>query len=266
MALIAMAVHDTVENKKHQCTRQTIESILKTVDYRKHRLIVVNNNSCDETKHYLSQLSGLWYWKYRGETINEPVVLTNAENLGTAAAINKAWKHRKEGEHAIKMDNDVVIHNKDWVDQMEEAIRRKPDIGVLGLKRKDLWQNPDHPNPNYKSVLKMLPQDGNGAWMVFEETADIMGTCTMFNSALLDKIGFLYQPGLYGYDDVLASARSRFAGFVNGFLPHIEIDHIDDGATPYQTWKEKHSGQYQPTIDEIIYAYRDGRKSIYYAG
>ncbi len=64
-----------------------------------------------------------------------------------------------------------------------------------------------------------------------------MGTCQMYNYRLIDKIGGLMQPGLYGFDDTLAGVRCKLAGFKNSFLPHIEIDHIDTKETPY--WQEK---------------------------
>ena len=100
--------------------------------------------------------------------------------------------------------------------------------------------------------------------MVIERVRHVMGTCQMFNSALLDKIGYLYQPRLYGFDDCLAATRSEVAGFYNAFLPHIDIDHIDTGANAaYQGWKEKHSGEDMHLFNSITQAYREGRRPIY---
>jgi hypothetical protein len=86
----------------------------------------------------------------------------------------------------------------------------------------------------------------------------------MYSAALIEKIGYLYQPGLYGYDDVLASHRSHVAGFYNCFLPHIEIDHIDNKETPYWQWKrieaEKANFEQQKTVSE----YLSGKRPIYY--
>jgi len=59
----------------------------------------------------------------------------------------------------------------------------------------------------------------------------------MYNWRLINKIGGLMQPGIYGFDDTLSSFRSKHSGFYNCFLPHIEIDHIDTVETPY--WREK---------------------------
>ncbi|KKL70068.1 hypothetical protein LCGC14_2108670, partial [marine sediment metagenome] len=48
MALIGMAVHSTPENNRLQYTKRTLESLERTVDWDKHRLIIVDNNSCEE--------------------------------------------------------------------------------------------------------------------------------------------------------------------------------------------------------------------------
>jgi hypothetical protein len=85
----------------------------------------------------------------------------------------------------------------------------------------------------------------------------------MFNSALLDKIGYLYQPRLYGFDDSLAAIRCQVAGFYSCFLPHIEIDHIDTGETAYQGWKQKHAGEDMAEYNRLKHGYMDGSINIY---
>ncbi len=253
MALIAMAVYDTKENKRTEYTKRTLISLCDTVDFKNHHVIIVDNNSCQETKDLLS-----YYSVHSGiRTITLP------ENVGTAKAVNKAWQFRKAGEHCVKMDNDVVIHYDRWLDEMEQAIERDSNIGIVGLKRKDCWENPHHAIGFYRSQLSMLPQVAGERWIVVERVNHVMGTCQMFNSDLLDKIGYLYQPRLYGFDDALAAIRCQVAGFYSCFLPHIEIDHIDTGATAYQGWKEKHAGEDMAEYHRLKEAYTTGQRPIF---
>jgi GT2 family glycosyltransferase len=223
----------------------------------KHKVIIINNGStCLKTNEYLKDM------EY--ENSQNFHVIWQPENIGTAAAINQAWRHREPGQHCIKMDNDVIIHSETWIDDMVEAIEREPQIGIIGLKRKDCWEHPTHENPDLRSQLIMLPKKGHERWMVVERVFHVMGTCQMYNSALLDKIGYLYQPGLYGYDDVLAAHRCHKADMMSVFLPHIDIDHIDPGDTPYQTWKERTAGEKTNEVVRIAAQYRSGERSIYY--
>ena len=240
MALIAMAVHDTVENERSKYTSQTLESLTETVDFSKHRVIVTDNDSCIETKNILKD-----YEQFI-------TIITNTENVGTAKAINQAWAYRNSNETVIKMDNDVLINNYGWVEEMELAMKLG-NYGILGLKRKDLMQSPNASN-HWKTELKMLPHDKGDNWVVVEESADIMGTVQMFHPELINKMGGLMQAGVYGFDDTLACVRAILLGYKLAFLPHIDIDHIDKGGDAYTEWKRKYAGEKM----EEFYKIKDG--------
>jgi glycosyltransferase involved in cell wall biosynthesis len=262
MALIAMAVYVTEENRKDECLNKTLESIWNSgvIGYTGHRIILVDNNSCESAKKIMH------YWSYRSHEVFRGgiEVITLADNIGTAKAINKAWVMRKPGEHCVKMDDDIVINDRGWVDEMEAAIVADPLIGQVGLKRKDCWEYPGHPEADFKSELIMLPHLPGHPWRVAEKVKHVIGSCVMHSSALLDKVGYLYQPSLYGYDDVIMSHRTHLAGFYSCFLPHVDIDHVDDGRTPYQDWKHKHSGEQTQAVIDLVHAMYRGEKSIYY--
>lgn len=245
--LIAMAVYDTAENGRSWMTEATLDSLMRTVDLDTHRIIVSDNGSCQETLDL--------YNSY-------PVrVLFNGENLGTAKAINRAWRERRPGEHALKMDNDVVIHQPDWPDWMEDAFSRDPELGILGLKRRDLDENPF----DGSSTLRMLPHTKGQRWIVIEEVEHVIGTCQAYSSALLDRIGYLVQPGLYGFDDSLSSVRARVEGFKRAFLCGFEIDHIDPGGAPFNQWKREQANRYFDAYKWMAAQYEMGLKDVYHA-
>jgi GT2 family glycosyltransferase len=250
MALIAMAVYDTSQNGRTKYTQRTINSLKETVDFNVHRLVIVDNGSCEETKEFL-------------KGIDFAQVITLPENIGTAKGINKAWELRQPNEHLIKMDNDVEIYYTNWVDELEEAIERDTNIGIIGLKRKDLMENPFR-NDMFKSELKMLPHQNGDRWIIVEKVDHVIGTCQMFNHRLIKKIGGLVQPGVYGFDDTLAAVRCKVAGFYSCFLPHIEIDHIDVDENPY--WQEKRTlaSADMDAFHKIKDEYLTGKKSIYH--
>ena len=236
--MIAMAVHDTEENKRSKYTKETLESLVNTVDFNEHKIIVVDNDSCEETKNLLIKHYSLGI-----------EIITNSENVGTAKAINQAWAYRQPGETVIKMDNDCVINHFGWVEDMEIAML-KGGYGIMGLKRKDLLQSPTAEDI-WKTTLKMIPHEKGEPWYVVEESEDIMGTCTMFHPTLTDKMGGLLQAGLYGFDDTLACIRAKLLGYKLAFLPHIDIDHIDEGGDAYTEWKRKYAGDRMKEFYEI---------------
>lgn len=253
MALIGMACYSTEQNKKDECLEKTLYSLRQTVNFKRHRLMVSVNASTITTREILNDFKDI---------ISH--VFWNEKNIGTAAAINKIWKHRYHGENAIKMDDDIIIYQSGWIDEMESAIEKDNLIGQVGLKRKDCWEMPSHPNPDYKSELIMLPHIPGHPWQIVEKTRHVIGTCVMHSSALLDKVGFLWQPSVYGYDDVIMSHRTHIAGFYCCFLPHINIDHIDPGTTEYQGWKERHSAEQTQTVINLVQAMYRNEKPIFY--
>lgn len=266
MALICMAVHDTEDNKRSEFTEQTLNCLIETVDFTRHRLIVIDNGSCDTSKALFKELAFRMKEQYTPvSTVNEWVLITNQVNEGTAAAVNKGLKEQRPGEYVIKMDNDVIIHKTGWVDEMEDVMRRMPQIGILGLKRVDLGESTYSINTDMRSKLLEVPHSAGQRWRVVEECKHIMGTCTMLSPALLDRIGYFYQmDGLYGFDDSLLSVRSNVAGFMNCFLHGIDIDHIDPGGTEYAAWKHRYAGAMLTRYAETEHAFKIGLKDIYF--
>lgn len=250
MSLIICAVYDTDENGRSEYTERTLESLFHTVEWSRHRLIIVDNASCERTKEFLS--SGCWY-----------TLITNAENVGTAKAINQGIRLRQPNENVIKVDNDVVIHQSGWVEEMEEVIERDPTIGIVGLKRKDINFDPNNENPAYRSTLIGLPHAPGQRWITVEGGGQIMGTCTMFNWRLIDKINGMRQIGVYGMDDVLYDLRSQLAGFWNCYLPHINIDHIDTGENPYTQLKHKQATESWAEYVALHEAYQNGSRPLW---
>ena len=193
----------------------------------------------------------------------------NNENIGTAAAINEIWKHRKPNENAIKTDDDVVINPskvfwwKNWVDVMEALIESDPIIGQVGLKRKDLIESPTNENEFYRSVLSNVTTKEFGTIQI-ETCNHIMGTCVMHSAKLLNDIGYMWQPKIYGFDDTFMSLRSQLAGYKNCFIPAVDIDHIDEGATPYQQWKQDHAGEQWELYHAAVRDFNSGDKSVYF--
>jgi GT2 family glycosyltransferase len=240
MAKIIMAVYDTVENKRTELTKRTLVELLDSVDFNEHQLFISDNDSCDDTKNVYTEMQYLWWdYAYPEENLT---IRYNGKNIGTANAVNKGIAEREPNQFIIKMDNDVIIHSSDWVEQLEEAMTREPKIGILGLKRRDLLESTTNIDTNCRSKLIQLPHKAGERWYVVETCKHVMGTCTMLSPALIDKIGGFYQmDGIYGFDDSLMCVRASVAGFYTGFLCGIDIDHIDPGGTDYTKEKEQYA-------------------------
>lgn len=263
--LLALCVYSTDEYDRIPTTEPCFESLRDTVDWSKHRLIVSDNGS-HQQMHDL-------YARFQEQFPFE--VILNGLNIGTANAINKAWQKRRPGEHALKADHDWVVHQAEWVDWMEDVFKREPTIGICGLKRKDLQECPWSSNDWYRSEIRMLSHERDERWLVVEQVLHVMGTCQGYSSALLDRMGFLFQGNWkYAFDDSLAAVRANVLGFKSVFLHGFELDHIDPGSGPsaphggaeYTKWKQDVAGEAMAWFNHTRGQYQSGKKDPYYDG
>lgn len=260
MALIGIAIHSTEENGRIKWSEETLYHVLNTVDFKKHRLGIIDNASSERMKAIIDQFAIDFENSYHETDL---IIINQPTNVGTAAAHRSLMAHLKEGEGYNKLDDDVEFKSMGWIDLMEEVIRRDPSIGILGLKRKDLEQSPTSTVEHYRSVIKELPRIKGMTWMYAEYTDDIIGTCTLYNPELIKKIGAPSQVSTYSFDDYDYCQRSLLAGFKNAFLPYIEIEHLDDGSNNYTKWKQEEAGRVMEQTMQIIREYKSGQRSIY---
>ncbi len=254
MSMIAMCVYCTETNDRAKYAIQSLESLSKTVDFDKHRLILIINSSNDQIEGHIN----------RAKKELKATIIRPNENIGTARGINLALAMRVPGEYCTKADEDVVWEQSGWLDEMEDVLNRDNTIGIVGAKRKDIDFDPNHENPAYRSQLIMLSHQPGESWITVEKGPQIMGTCTMFNWRLLDKVGFLKQPSpFYSLEDTLISLRSELAGFWNCYLPHIKINHIDDGSNPYTQVKHQQAAESWHEYTKLHEAYCNGTRSLY---
>jgi len=256
-----MASYVTETNNRLDYAKDTLTSFLHTVDFDKHELFISDNGSCQEMIHFYDAYKVAWGKLFPRENL---IISYNNKNLGTAEAVNLGIRIRKPNQYVIKIDSDVTIGRVGWVDEMEECFERYPNLGILGLKRTELIQHPEHENPLYRTQLKFLPHERGDSWQIIEICKDIIGTCTMFSPLLLHKVGYIFQPSHYGFDDNLMSLRSELAGFENAFLPTIPIVHLDDGEGEHVKEKQRHAGEIIAEFSEIAEDYKKGVRDIYY--
>ncbi len=259
MALIGIATYCTDANKRVQLLEKTLHSIINTVDFSRHRLIVADNGSCYDAKKVL---------KYYQQLIPNMKVITFSENQGTAIAINACWKERREHENCAKVDDDILFNNVGWLDILEDIVNTYPLVGQAACKRRDCAESPNNTHPFYQSELIMLPHESGQKWYACERVSHTMGSALLHSYRLIDKIGGLFQiqGNKYGFDDSAMSARSYMAGFMSVFVCNIDIEHCDvdgdDGG--YTEWKHQNASEKMAAYSELIEEYKTGKRELYH--
>lgn len=260
MSIICVASYCTDENKRLRYAKRMFRSLLETVDFNKHRLGIYLNSPNKEAEVWFDWFRVDFRKKFKEENL---IMIADENNVGTAKAVNHLMNMRKENETCIKMDDDVIVNKQGWVDEMEEVLQRMPEIYILGLKRRDLWES-TYRNDAWRSELLEVPHSIGQKWYCVEKVSHCMGTCTMFSLKCLEELGGLYQmEGLYAFDDSLHSLRTALAGGINCFLHGIDILHIDEGGDAYTEWKRKYAGERMEAYNKVVSELKQGVVPIY---
>lgn len=246
----------TVTYNRLELTQKCFESLFSTADPALYSLFIIDNGSTDGTPDYL-------------QTLTHPCIeniVYNSENLGTANALNIGWKLAYErGQHVGKMDNDITFYDSNALNKMLYVLETAEDVGLVGLKRRDLEEKPNHNSPFYRTWFYTMPNN-----QVIEISHHVIGTCWLVKHAALQKVGALKQIGPYGLDDSIYCHRMRLAGYYNVFIPDVAIEHIDPGHSKYPEYTQWKIDQARAILetgeyDKIMQEYKTGQRPVFEA-
>ncbi|WP_066297085.1 glycosyltransferase [Bacillus sp. FJAT-29937] len=100
-------------------TKQCLESLFKNNGYPNFEIIVIDNNSTDETRVQLAK-------------INHPniKIVLSAKNLGFAGG-NKVGCNLATGEYIILLNNDTIV-TQNWIETLIKPLMENKELGMVG--------------------------------------------------------------------------------------------------------------------------------------
>ncbi|MBX3006738.1 MAG: glycosyltransferase [Melioribacteraceae bacterium] len=247
-------------------TKEFISSLLQhsTLDYE---LIVIDNNSSDETVNYLKSIEKNY------ENIR---VILNKENIGFPAAINQGLLECN-GKYIIIVNNDIVV-TKRWLESLIEVAESDPKIGLVGPISNEVSGLQKDENAKYKSIEEMhkyaanVTKTNKGEILNFPRIAFL---CTLIKKEVIEKIGGLderFTPGNYEDDDFCL--RAQLAGFKTVIAKDVFIHHygsksfkaegIKKYADQLEINKQKFIGKWGVTPDELWIQRKEIKPHQYY--
>ena len=172
-------------------TKLCIESIRKFTPKDKYELIVVDNNSTDETVKWLKEQKDI-------------KLILNSENLGVPKGYNQGINVSK-GDNILLLNNDVIV-TPNWLYNLDYALWSNLEIGAVGCLS-NYVSNHQKINVNYKditSMLKFAEKFNIQDYEKYEIRDKLIGFCFLVKKEIVDKIGLLdeqFFPGNYEDDD-----------------------------------------------------------------
>ena len=220
---------------------QCLHSVLKAMDGIDGEVIVVDNNSQDDSIDYVRGL-------YPQVTFIE-----NKENLGFACANNIAIRQSK-GEYVVLLNPDTVV-NEHLLTDCISLLDSNPNIGATGVRmlNEDGTFAPESrrgvPTPftafcKMVGLTKLFPKSrlfGRYYMKYFDEYATtpieiISGACMFIRKSVLDECGLLDEDFFMYGEDIDLSYRMLKTGKQNYYVP-TRIMHYKGESTKKDTFR-----------------------------
>jgi len=213
-----------VSYNTEKLTRDCIESILKNSSGVNYEILVVDNDSKDNS---VKMLRG-----YQSSPLNFKL-LENRENLGFAKANNQAAKKAK-GEYLLLLNSDTVV-KKDSLKKIIDFAKETTDAGVVGAKllNEDGSIQPSCVNfPTIRNAIREYFIGQKGFFDKFApegrqpvEVNAVVGAAFLITPRARMKVGLLDERYFFYFEDIDYCRRIWKAGLKVYYLPSSEVVH-----------------------------------------
>ena len=201
-------------------TLECVKSIIEMEKKFNYKIIVVDNNSTDNSKEVL-------------ENDNRFIFIETHENGGFAKGNNVGIKYaiQKGADYVLLLNNDTVIE-KDSILKLVEKMEEDKTLGMIGSRimyydnKKIInycgghmnWFKASSIHENYK--LEYRTDGGN-----FKYTEIITGCCILIKKEVIENVGLLPEEYFMYYEDTDYCIQVREAGYKLGVLEDSVIYH-----------------------------------------
>ena len=186
-------------------TRRCLEALREGTDHPAWRMIVVDNGSTDGTVEWLRQQ-------------DDVTLFENGTNLGFTRGVNIGLRACRPDEDVVLMNNDLVVTDPGWLDELADVAHSRDDVGVVGTRLVDGQGVVGHLGSYMPPVSLYGQQMGGGEPDIGQATRNREVECVVFALAYLrreclDAVGLLDEDFFAYFEDTDFCLRAHKAGF-----------------------------------------------------
>jgi len=217
-----------------ELTKQTIDSVKKTVNNIEYEIVLVDNASVDGSIEFFKDIY---------ESDNRVQLIFNNENLGFAKANNIAIMKSK-GRNILLLNSDTIVKEA-CIEKCVAYLNQHNDVGALGPKILLNNGELDHackrgfPTPAASlyymlKLEKLYPKSKNfGQYRMtylddneIGEVDALTGAFMMIKREVIDKVGVLDDDFFMYAEDIDWCYRIKDAGWKIMYYPQAEMIHL----------------------------------------
>lgn len=199
-------------------TKMCIKSILEKTAYPNYEIIIVDNNSYDETPGYLGQIE---------KEYKQIKIILNNENVGFAAGNNIGIKH-STGDYIVLLNNDTIV-TRGWLTNLIKHLEADKTLGMIGPVTNQT-ANEAQINISYSQLKDMdtfaYKYTSTHMNLLYDNINVLIMFCVMISRQVFNKVGYLdenYGMGFFEDDDY--SYRLKKEGYNIACAEDVFIHH-----------------------------------------
>ena len=174
-------------------TRDCIESIRKYTDKDSYEIIVVDNNSTDDTKLFLEEQDDI-------------KVIFNESNVGFPMGCNVGIANAEETYDILLLNNDTIV-TKNWLSNLKKCLYSDEKIGAVGAVSNNgaNLQEVDFTYNNFDEMQNLASKNNISDVKKWEEKVCLIGYCLLIKREVMDQLNGLdegYTPGYIEDNDL----------------------------------------------------------------
>lgn len=202
-------------------TWNRVKSLVETIDniqkdpYTNKEIIVVDNNSSDNTREILSV-------KYP-----DVILICSDKNLGVPGGRNLGIKNAK-GDILFFIDNDAVLM-ENGLARIQSHFLKNPDLGVLALKITNYYSKKLDITSWVYGIHKLRDHDKSF------ETFYFVGCSFAVKKEVFDTCGVLWDKLFFMHEEQDFAHRVINGGYVIQYFPDVVVEHKVDSECRYDT-------------------------------
>lgn len=203
-------------------TKKCLDSLRSSAVKFGCEVYVADNGSSDGTLEYLSGLD----WIH---------VIDNKENLGFVRGNNKVLSGIEQGD-IVLLNNDMIICQEDWLEELWKTAYEKDENGVVGCRLVNEKGELLHAGTYIMPDTYWGQQIGGGQKDIGQYGADrevegVVFACAYIKRTVIDKIGGLNEAFFSYFEDTDYCLRAQKAGFKVVCCGKVTLIHYQNVST-----------------------------------
>ena len=235
-----------------------IDSILEKTTYDNYEIVVIENNSTDE--------SIFEYYK-RLEKNDKIKVLYYPDNHFNYSKIINYGVHNTDGEYIVQLNNDTELLTSDWLEKMI-GMNQREDVGAVGVK---LFY-PDGTIQHAGTIIGVYGVAGHVFKGLYKNThgyfareshiqnlSAVTAACMMAKRSIYEEVGYMDENFAVAFNDIDFCLKIIRAGKLIIYNPFVELTHYESKSRGAEDTPEKQK-RFKNEIDLFYKKWGDYKK------